>query len=291
MSSSRPSVVSLFLVLGLLASFGSCVEKDGSNQLRFEDRSLSDLFASPPVNLTTFVGLLQDAGIAKMLADVKGPVTLFAPTNDAFSQLGNLDFLRNQTEVLQVVLTNHIVKGEVDISGKRQVFSVPTMGGEELTLSRDKKDKRIKVDGRWSVSVDEERPTVLRANHVLLTPKGFNMLIEVSQTCIESSSEELPAIDPIASPIADPIAGPLFPDSDLPDEPSGRIGGVIFTNVEYKECRPLHHLSHRIMAVPLIASGFDRARHAFKWRRASAATIRPHSPPIPTSERSRRLHL
>ena len=80
--------------------------------------------ASGSDDFSTLVQAVEAAGLADTLADSSASYTVFAPTNEAFSQLpeGTLDYLlqpENQ-EVLQQVLSYHVVPQKVtssEISG------------------------------------------------------------------------------------------------------------------------------------------------------------------------------
>jgi len=75
--------------------------------------SLGSIVGTNP-NLSTFMGLAQSAGIDKMLTG-KSPLTLLAPSNDAFKalspeMLANLAKPENKDQ-LTAVLKNHIISG------------------------------------------------------------------------------------------------------------------------------------------------------------------------------------
>nr|WP_286670519.1 fasciclin domain-containing protein [Fodinibius salsisoli] len=85
--------------------------------------------------LTTFVGLLEDADLDSTVAN-NGPLTVIAPTNDAFSNLpeGLLDSL--ETPDLVNILRYHVVEEIVNytqISGEEEIQS---MLGENLFFER-----------------------------------------------------------------------------------------------------------------------------------------------------------
>jgi uncharacterized surface protein with fasciclin (FAS1) repeats len=70
--------------------------------------------ASANPSLSTFVEAIEAAGLTETLSG-EGPYTVFAPTNEAFAELGNgvADRLINQnTEQLAEILGRHILTGE-----------------------------------------------------------------------------------------------------------------------------------------------------------------------------------
>jgi uncharacterized surface protein with fasciclin (FAS1) repeats len=69
--------------------------------------------AADAAGFTTFVAVVKDAGLESTLNE-GGPYTVFAPTNEAFDKLpaGTLDNLKNNKELVNNVLTYHVVSGE-----------------------------------------------------------------------------------------------------------------------------------------------------------------------------------
>lgn len=87
--------------------------------------------ASNSSTFNTLVQAVQSAELAETLSG-EGPYTVFAPTNEAFSQLpeGALEFLlqpENQ-DILAEVLTYHVVQGEIT-SDEITSGPVDAMGG------------------------------------------------------------------------------------------------------------------------------------------------------------------
>jgi uncharacterized surface protein with fasciclin (FAS1) repeats len=109
-------------------------------------------------NLTAAVGALTRADLA-MTLDEMMDVTVFVPNNEAFDAIGNL--ARNlSTEDLTSILTYHVINGTVAYSTSLMNMSVPTLNGENVTISI--------IDG--DVFVNSARvtvPDVLVANGVV----------------------------------------------------------------------------------------------------------------------------
>jgi len=87
--------------------------------------------ASGSSSFNTLVQAVQAADLGDTLAG-EGPYTVFAPTNEAFSQLpaGTLEYLlqpENQ-DILREVLTYHVVPGEIT-SSEITTGGVDTLGG------------------------------------------------------------------------------------------------------------------------------------------------------------------
>jgi uncharacterized surface protein with fasciclin (FAS1) repeats len=109
-------------------------------------------------NLTAAVGALTKADLAGAV-DGLSDVTIFVPDNEAFDAIGNL--LGNlTTENLTSILTYHVVNGTVGYSTGLENTTLPTLNGENITISI--------IDG--DVFVNSARvivPDVLVANGVV----------------------------------------------------------------------------------------------------------------------------
>lgn len=89
------------------------------------------------VNFTTLAGLVVDAGLVEALR-APGPITVFAPTNEAFAALpdGTLEAVRADQDLLTTVLTYHVVSGELALADL-QPGSLETLAGIDLTVTRN----------------------------------------------------------------------------------------------------------------------------------------------------------
>ncbi|WGS20933.1 MULTISPECIES: fasciclin domain-containing protein [unclassified Bradyrhizobium] len=88
---------------------------------------------------TTLVSAVKAAGLVNTL-EGKGPFTVFAPTNAAFSKLpaGTVDNLvkpENKT-TLTKILTYHVVPGRLEASDLTDGKTLKTAEGEELTVKK-----------------------------------------------------------------------------------------------------------------------------------------------------------
>ena len=86
---------------------------------------------------TTLVAAVKAAGLVDTLSS-KGPFTVFAPTNTAFSKLpaGTVDNLvkPENKATLTKILTYHVVPGKMDASDLTDGKKLKTVEGEELTI-------------------------------------------------------------------------------------------------------------------------------------------------------------
>jgi uncharacterized surface protein with fasciclin (FAS1) repeats len=84
-------------------------------------------------NLTSVVGALISADLVEAV-DTTEDVTIFAPSNMAFSSIGSA--LRNiTTEDLTSVLTYHVVAGTVGYSSMLSNTTLPTLNGGSVTIT------------------------------------------------------------------------------------------------------------------------------------------------------------
>ena len=84
---------------------------------------------------TELAGLLIDAGLIETL-QVKGPFTVFAPTDAAFDKLplDSLHAVQDDPALLTKVLTNHVVTGAIT-PADMAVGKLTTVAGTTLTIT------------------------------------------------------------------------------------------------------------------------------------------------------------
>ena len=103
-----------------------------------------------PMTENTIVDVAVDAGFSTLVAAVQaaglvetlqsdGPLTVFAPTDEAFASLpeGVLDGLLADTEALSAVLTYHVVSGEVLAADVVGLNSATSVQGEDIAITVD----------------------------------------------------------------------------------------------------------------------------------------------------------
>ena len=87
----------------------------------------------------TLVTAVQAAGLVETLKG-EGPFTVFAPTNEAFAELGTTvdELLKPENkEKLQAVLTYHVVPGKVMSSDLQDDMMASTAQGGEVKIDLD----------------------------------------------------------------------------------------------------------------------------------------------------------
>jgi uncharacterized surface protein with fasciclin (FAS1) repeats/predicted small secreted protein len=88
--------------------------------------------------LSQLVTALEAAGLTDVLEQA-GPLTVFAPNNDAFAQLDQSDLtaLLSNPQELTGILQYHVVEGDYPSSELSDGQTLTTLSGEDLTVSID----------------------------------------------------------------------------------------------------------------------------------------------------------
>ncbi len=105
----------------------------------------------------TLVKAVQAAGLVDTLSG-KGPFTVFAPTDDAFSKLpaGTVEGLLKNKEKLTSILTYHVVPGKVMSTDVVKLKSAKTVQGQEVKIDAAKwhLHRNVKVSGANIIKTD-----------------------------------------------------------------------------------------------------------------------------------------
>ncbi|WP_224816255.1 fasciclin domain-containing protein [Hasllibacter sp. MH4015] len=89
-------------------------------------------------SFTTLLAAAEAAGLVETLSG-EGPLTVFAPTDEAFAALpeGTVEGLLEDTEALTAILTYHVVSGAVMSGDLTDGMTAATVNGAEITVSLD----------------------------------------------------------------------------------------------------------------------------------------------------------
>ncbi len=137
-------------------------------------QNITKTAASLP-QFTTLVSLLTRAKLASALT-AKGPYTVFAPTNAAFSKLprATLKAVKSDPALLKKVLLYHVVKGDIRaaqvlrLDGK----SARTLAGQRVTI--DMRGGKVFLNGTVQVTKTDVLATngVIHVIDKVLVPKS-----------------------------------------------------------------------------------------------------------------------
>jgi len=148
-------VASFALMLGVLAM--AMPAASGSAQMDIVDTAVA------AGSFKTLAAALQAAGLVDTLKG-KGPFTVFAPTDEAFSKLpaGTVESLLKpeNKEKLKAILLYHVVSGDVTAAQVVKLSSSKTVNGQDLKLTVN--DGSVMVNEAKVVKAD-----VLASNGVI----------------------------------------------------------------------------------------------------------------------------
>jgi uncharacterized surface protein with fasciclin (FAS1) repeats len=107
-------------------------------------------------NFKTLIAAVEAADLVDALKS-EGPLTVFAPTDDAFAALpeGTVEALLQDTDALTAILTYHVAVGAVTSDQVVKLPNVPTLNGAELTITVTD-DGMVKVDNATVIVADIE---------------------------------------------------------------------------------------------------------------------------------------
>lgn len=120
---------------------------------------------------TTLVDLVQQAGLADELSGA-GPLTVFAPTDEAFAAVpqATLDALAEDPEQLERVLLYHVVDGEVTSDQVADGASAATLAGPEVAFTVDGSGVMVNEGTVVSADVMASNGVIHVIDTVLLPP-------------------------------------------------------------------------------------------------------------------------
>jgi len=100
--------------------------------------------ASGAGQFNTLVAALKATGLDRTL-EGKGPFTVFAPTDEAFSKLppGTVDALLKDLPKLKSILLYHVVSGDVRAADVARLTSAQTVGGQMVSVQASSAGVRI----------------------------------------------------------------------------------------------------------------------------------------------------
>jgi uncharacterized surface protein with fasciclin (FAS1) repeats len=123
-------------ILGIAAVTGTYAGHYGYEKMH----SMDVVHTAYKSNLKTLVAAIDAAGLSETLMN-GGPFTMFAPTDEAFTELpeGTLDnlFKPENKETLTNILTYHVVPGKVMAYDVFKLKSATTVNGEEISITNN----------------------------------------------------------------------------------------------------------------------------------------------------------
>jgi transforming growth factor-beta-induced protein len=138
-------------VLALTLGFGLASSLKAESM---PDKDIVEIAASAG-SFNTLVAAVKAAGLVDTLKG-KGPLTVFAPTDEAFAKLpaGTVEELLKpeNKDKLTAILTYHVVPGRVTAGEVVKLSSAPTVNGRPLSI--DAENGKVMVDNAQVVQTD-----------------------------------------------------------------------------------------------------------------------------------------
>jgi len=105
-------------------------------------------------NFTTLLAAAEAADLVDALKS-EGPLTVFAPTDEAFAALpeGTVEALLQDIDALTAILTYHVTVGAIDAEAVTQETTIPTLNGAELSVMV-MGDGTVKIDDATVITAD-----------------------------------------------------------------------------------------------------------------------------------------
>ena len=100
-------------------------------------------------NFNTLVAAVEAAGLVEVLSG-EGPFTVFAPTDDAFAALGEIDL--NDVEALTKILAYHVASGKYMAEDLAAMPTITTLEGSDLIV--EVTDEGVRVNGALVIQAD-----------------------------------------------------------------------------------------------------------------------------------------
>jgi uncharacterized surface protein with fasciclin (FAS1) repeats len=161
------SFLGFMAILGLVV-FGSCSNDDDGPMPPAPENIVQ--VASGSDQFSTLVAAVQRAGLVEALS-APGPFTVFAPTNQAFTDAGITNVADVSVETLRDILLYHVVSGRV-MANQVTTGSVPTLlEGNDLEVVVSGGSITINGDvGVVTGDIDASNGVIHAINNVLMPP-------------------------------------------------------------------------------------------------------------------------
>jgi len=160
MKSTIKKLVATFFAVALVAVPAQAQMANYSSTADAHAQMASDNIVQVASKAGSFGTLLAAAKAAGLVGALEGegPLTVFAPTDDAFAKLpaGTVESLLKpeNKEQLKSILLYHVVEGKVTSDQVVKLTSAKTLQGQEAKISV--KDGKVYVDGAQVIKADVE---------------------------------------------------------------------------------------------------------------------------------------
>ena len=135
-----------------------------------ETKNIVEIASSNP-DFSTLVTAVKAAGLVDTLSG-SGPLTVFAPTNEAFAKLpaGTLDALLKDPAKLKDILTYHVVSGNVKAADVVKLTKATTVEGKDVAVKVNGSSVMINDSNVIKTDIAASNGTIHVIDTVLLPP-------------------------------------------------------------------------------------------------------------------------
>ncbi|GJM24548.1 MAG: hypothetical protein DHS20C16_09630 [Phycisphaerae bacterium] len=241
------------LAFGIVPStFGHCGAcGHGSDAKKADTKDIVDT-AVAAGNFNTLVAAAKAAGLVETLKS-DGPLTVFAPTDEAFAKLpaGTVEKLLADPDRLGAILKYHVVPGKVMAADVVKLSSAQTVLGQSLDINSS---SGVKVGAANVVSTDIETSNgVIHVIDTVLLPK--NDIVEVARAA-GSFKTLLTALEAAGLTSALRDAGPFTvfapTDAAFAKLPKGTVEGLLKDTEKLKAILTYHVVSGEVLAKDVV---------------------------------------
>jgi uncharacterized surface protein with fasciclin (FAS1) repeats len=134
--------------------------------------NIEDVLTTDP-RFSTLAKAVDMAQLANTLR-ANGPITLFAPTNDAFAAMptGELDKVLADPAALTKLLGYHVVSGTMRTSDIGSMTSLPTMNGQSIQITKNGTEVMLNGNTRLNMTDITTTNGVIHVLDTVLTPSN-----------------------------------------------------------------------------------------------------------------------
>lgn len=152
--------------------------------------TIGDIARANPEQFSTLLAAAEAAGFGAAL-DGAGPITVFAPTNDAFSSVdaATLGIIVDDADLLSPTIAHHVVEGAYTSAELAELGEVTTLAGETLVIDAN---GTVTVGGVTVAALD-----VTADNGVIHVIDGVLLPQSVSSALTANAVTTLLALEPI----------------------------------------------------------------------------------------------
>lgn len=188
------------------------------NPTVFDGTAYEAISANP--QLSTFMTALNKAGLAEELKS-KGPVTVFAPDNEAFSKLpdGFLDTLMESDDMtaLKSILSYHIVPGKIlSIDLSKEETPVANLNQRAVRLKKTPEGLLFNNGLLTTLDIQTKNGVVNIVNSIDLNPEAFAAIPMLQPSSAPGETTHMPAM---STPTANKAMGEFPKESKMPLAP------------------------------------------------------------------------